>query len=116
MQRVFPSIDVALKKLAQRGTNPGGGGTVVIEHVEDLGGDTSVEPLDDGEIILNPLRIIWAGNTSGGHVRAKIAATEVKIKEVPPMIVVVGGEIKNNGDERANISYGVHERDWHSGD
>ena len=70
-----------------------------------------VEPLDDGEVVLDPLRIIWARNTGGGHVRAKIVATKVKIKEVPPMIVVVGNEIKNNGDEGANISYGVRERD-----
>ena len=88
----------------------------MIEHVEDLCGDTSVEPLDDREVILDPLRIIWASKTGGGHVRAKIAATEVKIKEMPPMIVVVGSEIENDGDEGANISNGVRERDWRGGD
>ena len=46
------------------------------------------------------------------NVRSEVASIEVEIKQVTPMIIVVGSEIKNNGDEGANIDDGVGERHW----
>jgi hypothetical protein len=46
--------------------------------------------LDDGEIILDPARIIGARYGVGGDMGAQIAAAEVDVEEMTPMVVVVG--------------------------
>ena len=88
----------------------------MVEGIEDFGGDSRVEPLNDGEIVLDPLGIVGARDAGGGYMGAEVAATNMKIEEMPPVVVIVGGEIKNNGDERADIDDGVREGDWRGGD
>ena len=44
--------------------------------------------------------------------RAQVAAAEVEIEEMYPMVVVVGGEIKNYGDVGADIGDCVVKRYW----
>jgi hypothetical protein len=40
-----------------------------VEHqIENLDGDPRVDPLDDGEIVLDPTRIGWARDGVGGDV------------------------------------------------
>ena len=112
MESVFPSVGVALEELTEGVLDVGSGGAVVIEHVEDLGGDAGVEPLDDREIVFQPLRIVGAGKTVGGDMRAQVAAAEVEIEEMSPMVVVVGGEIKNYGDVGADVGDCVSKRYW----
>jgi hypothetical protein len=60
------------------------------DEVEYLGGHPRVDPLDDGEIILDPGRIIVAQYGVGGDMGAQIAAAEVDVEEMTPMVVVVG--------------------------
>ena len=103
MESVFPSVGVALEELTEGVPDVGSGGAVVIEHVEDLGGDAGVEPLDDREIVFQPLRVVGAGKTVG---------SEVEIEEMSPMVVVVGGEIKNYGDVGADVGDCVSKRYW----
>lgn len=112
VESVFPSVGVALEELTEGVPDVGSGGAVVIEHVEDLGGDAGVEPLDDREIVFQPLRIVGAGKTVGGDMRAQVAAAEVEIEEMSPMVVVVGGEIKNYGDVGADVGDCVSKRYW----
>ena len=75
VQSALPSVAVALKKLAKRAPYVGGGGAVVIKHVEDLGGDAGVESLNNREIVFHPLRIMRERRTVGGDVRAEAAAS-----------------------------------------
>jgi hypothetical protein len=77
VQSVFPSVTIALKKLAKRAPDVGGGGAVVIKHVEDLSGDAGVEPLNNREIVFHPLRIMGLRKTVGGNVRPEVAASQV---------------------------------------
>ena len=74
MEGVLACITVALKKLSHGRPNLGGGGVIVMQHVEDLGGELSIEPLDDRKIILDPLRIMGTRNTSVGDMGPKIAS------------------------------------------
>lgn len=76
-QSVFLSVPLAPKKLAKRAPDVGGGGVVVIKHVEDLSGDAGVELLNNREIVFHPLRIMRARRTIGGDVRPKVAASQV---------------------------------------
>jgi hypothetical protein len=90
VESVDPSVDVVLEELAQGRPQGGGGGGLPEDEVEDLRGHPRVDPLDDGEIILYPARIIRARDGVGGDVSAQIAATEVDVEEMTPMVVVVG--------------------------
>ena len=49
--------------------------------------------MDDGEVVLGPARIVGAGNGTRVDVIPKVAAAKVDLKEVSPMVVIVGGEI-----------------------
>jgi hypothetical protein len=100
-------VDVVLEELAQSHPESSGGGGLAEDEVEDLGGDTRVDPLDDGEVISNPARISGAWNGVVGNVITKAAVPKVNLKEMAPVIVVVLGEIKGNGDKGSNIGYGV---------
>ena len=44
--------------------------------------------------------------------RAQVAAAEVEIEEMSPMVVVVGNEIKNYGDVGADVGDCVSKRYW----
>ena len=46
--------------------------------------------MDDGEIVFDPAGIIGARDGVGGDVGAQVAAAEVDVEEVTPMVVVVG--------------------------
>jgi hypothetical protein len=104
---VDPGIDVVLEELAQSRPESSGGGGLIEDKVEDLGGDTRVDPLDDSEVISNPARISGAWNRVVGDVITKATAPKVNLEEMAPVIVVVLGEIEGNGDKGSNISYGV---------
>jgi hypothetical protein len=43
-------------------------GGVTKHQIENLGGDPRVDLLDDGEIVLDPTKISWAGNGVGDDV------------------------------------------------
>jgi hypothetical protein len=88
---VDPGIDVVLEELAQGRPKSSGGGGLVEDEIEDLGGDTGVDPLDDGEVIRNQARIGGAGNGVVGDVVTKTAAPEVNLEEMAPVVVVVLG-------------------------
>ena len=77
VQGVPPGIAVTLKELTQGGPDLGGGGIVVVEDIEDFCGDPGVKPLDDGEVVLDPLGIIWARDAVGGDVGTEVAAAKV---------------------------------------
>jgi hypothetical protein len=63
-------------------SNLKGGGSGGLEEfkIKNLGGNPSVDPLYDGEIILDPARIITARNRANGDMVKKIAAAEVNVK------------------------------------
>jgi hypothetical protein len=50
---VDPGVDVVLEELAQGHLESSGGGGLAEDEIEDLDGDTGVDPLDDGEVIHN---------------------------------------------------------------
>ena len=114
MQDVLPGIAVTLKELAERSPNSSSRGAIVVEHVEDLGGYAGIEPLDNCEVVLNPLRIIEPRCAGESDMGAQVAASEVKIKQVAPVVIIVGSKIKYDGDERADVGNGVGERHWSS--
>ena len=57
VKRVDTRIGVVLEQLLKRVPKLDGGGIVIGVKVEELGGDPSVDPLDDREVILNLARI-----------------------------------------------------------
>ena len=64
-----------------------------MHEIEDFRGDSHVNPLDNGEIILDPLRIMKLRASVVGDVKAEIASPEVDVEEVTPMVVVVSSEV-----------------------
>ena len=64
-----------------------------MDEIEDLCGDSYVDPLNNGEIILDPLRIMKLSKRVVGNVRAEIASPKVDVEEVTPMVVVVSSEV-----------------------
>ena len=88
---VDPAVGVVLKELAQGRPEGGSGGGLSEDKIEDLRGHTSVCPLDDGEVVCGPSRIVGARGGVGGDVVSKIAAPEVDLEQMAPMVVVVLG-------------------------
>ena len=64
-----------------------------MDEIEDLCGDSHVDPLNNGKIILDPLRIMTFRKRFVGNVRAEIAPPKVDVEEVTPMVVVVSSEV-----------------------
>jgi hypothetical protein len=82
-------FDVVLEELAQG--RPEGGGGLTEDEIEDFSRDAGVNPLDDGEAVRNPARICGVGNGVGGDMIMKVAAPEVNLKGMVPVVVVVLG-------------------------
>jgi hypothetical protein len=81
----------------------GSRGVVGGDQVEELGGDPGVDPLNDGEVILD---LAWIGEPwcrGKVDVIAEAAATEMNMEEVAPMVKVMLGEIKEDLDERRDV-------------
>ena len=64
-----------------------------MDEIEDLCGDSHVDRLNNGEIILDPLRIMKLRNRVVGNVRSEIASPKVDVEEVTPMVVVVSSKV-----------------------
>ena len=64
-----------------------------MHEIEDFRGDSHVDPLNNGEVILDPLRIMKLRASVVGDVRAEVAPPEVNVEEVTPMVVVVSSEV-----------------------
>ena len=64
-----------------------------MDEIEDLCGDSHVDPLNNGEIILDPLWIMTLRKRVVGNVRAEIASSKVDVEEVTPMVVVVSSKV-----------------------
>ena len=64
-----------------------------MDEIEDLCGDSHVDPLNNGEIILDPLRIMKLRKRVVGNVRVEIASPKVDVEKVTPMVVVVSSEV-----------------------
>jgi hypothetical protein len=80
--RLLTRVDVVLEELAQSRPESSGGGGLAEDEVEDLGGDTRVDPLDDDEVVSNPTRISGAWNGVVGDVIPKAAAPKVNLEEM----------------------------------
>ena len=57
VKSVDAGVGVVLKQLLEGGPKIGCSGVVVGDKIEKLGGDPSINPLDDREIVLHPTRI-----------------------------------------------------------
>jgi hypothetical protein len=90
---VDPGVSVVLEELAQGRPEGGGGGGLTENEIENLRGHACVDPLDDGEIICGPASVVRTRGGVGGDVVTEVAAPEVNLKEVAPMVVVVLGKI-----------------------
>jgi hypothetical protein len=66
-------VDVVLEELAERCPKISCRRSVAEHQIENLGGDPSVNPLDDGEVVLDPTSINWVWNGVGGDVAEEIA-------------------------------------------
>ena len=88
---VDSGVGVVLEELAQGRPEGGSGGGLTEDEVEDLRGHAGVDPLDDGEVVRDPARIVGTRGGVGGDVISKIAAPEVNLEQMAPMVVVVLG-------------------------
>ena len=91
MKSVDAGIDIVLEELTKGHPKGGGVGGVTEDKIKNLGGHALIDPLDDGEVVRDPARIVGARGSVGGDVIAKIAASEVNLKEMAPMVVIVLG-------------------------
>lgn len=91
VKAVRASINVVLEELTKGRPEIGSSGTITKNEIEDLSRNAHVDPLYDGQVVLHPLSIQGTRNGVVGDMRVKVAATEVYIKEMTPMVVVVGG-------------------------
>jgi hypothetical protein len=91
--RSHAGINIVLKKLMEGSPEGGGRGRLAEDEVQDPSGDSCVDPLNNGEIIVEPTRIIRARNGFSGDMMKKIASTEVNIEEITPMVVFVDMKI-----------------------
>ena len=64
-----------------------------MHEIEDFCGDSHVDLLYNGEIILDPLRIMKLRASVVGDVRAEVASPKVDVEEMTPMVVVVSSEV-----------------------
>ena len=64
-----------------------------MDEIEDFCGDSHVDPLNNGEIIFDPLRIMNLRKRVVGNVRAEVASPKVDVEEVTPMVVVVSSKV-----------------------
>ena len=64
-----------------------------MDEIEDLCGESHVDPLNNGDIILDPLRIMKLRKRVVSNMRAEIASPKVDVEEVTPMVVVVSSEV-----------------------
>ena len=64
-----------------------------MHEIEDFCGDSHVDPLYNGEIILDPLRIMKLRASVVGDVRAEIASPKVDVEEMTPMVVVASSDV-----------------------
>jgi hypothetical protein len=69
------AVDVVLEELPKSRPKGGSSGGAAKDEIEDLGGDAGVDPLDDGEIVFDPLRIIGTRRNGAVDMPAKIAAS-----------------------------------------
>lgn len=93
IERVDAGVDVVLEKLAKSCPKSGDAGGGPEDEIEDLGAHPLVDPLYNSKIILNPAGIRGRRRDAEVDVRQEIAATQVHLEEMPPMIVIVFGEI-----------------------
>ena len=93
MEVVGESIDIAFEELTESHPEFSGGSSITKNEIKDLDGDLHVDPLYDGEIILDPLRIMRLRDGVGGDVGAEIASPKVDVEDLTPMVVVVGAKI-----------------------
>ena len=93
VEGVDASVGVVLEETTKSSPESGCGRGLAEDKIEDLGRHARVDPLDDGEIIFDPARIIEARNGVGGDVGAQIAAAKVYVEEVAPMVVIVGCKV-----------------------
>ena len=87
------SVDVVLEKLTKGCPQIGGVGTITVYEIEYFCGDSHVDPLNNGEIIFDPLRIVRLRASVVSDVRAEAASPEVDVEEVTAMVVVVSSEV-----------------------
>jgi hypothetical protein len=113
---VDEGINVFLEELTKGHLEFGGSGSVTEDMGEDLGGDECLNPLDNGEIFLYPLRIGGVTDEVGGGMTLKVATSEFNIEEVAPMVIVVGRCVEVNWDKGANIGYSICKRERSSHD
>ena len=64
-----------------------------MDEIEDLRGDSHVDPLNNGKTILDPLRVMKLRKRIVGNVRAEIASPKVDVNVVTPMVVVVSSKV-----------------------
>ena len=57
VESIDAGVGVVLKQLLEGGPKIGCSGVVVGDKIEKLGGDPSINPLDDRKIVLHPTRI-----------------------------------------------------------
>ena len=103
VESVDARVGVVLEKLLEGSPKLRCRGVVDGDQVEELGGDPGVDPLDDGEVVLDPAWIGGLRHRGGIDVIAEAAATEMNVEEVVPMIKIVLGEIEDDRDEGRDV-------------
>jgi hypothetical protein len=106
LQVLDARVAVVLEQVLQLIPDDGGRG-VLGEEAEELGRDARVDPLQDGEVIFDPDRVMGGGRLGEVDVGAEAAAAEVDDEEMLPVVVIVRGEVEDERDERGYIGDGV---------
>jgi hypothetical protein len=87
----------------KRGLKLGGGGVIVGDKIEELGGNPSVYQLDYREIVLHPASIGRPWCRGWVDVVAKTAKTKMDMEEMAPMVIVVDSEIKRDWNNWGDV-------------
>jgi hypothetical protein len=106
LQVLDARVAVVLEQILQLVPNNGGRG-VLGEEAEELRRDARVDPLQDGEIVFDPDRIMCNCRLGEVDVGAETTAAEMDDEEMPPVIVVVRREVEDERDEGGDVGDGV---------
>lgn len=102
-------VAIVLEEAAELGPDVASGGAVGDHEVEQLGGDAGVEPLNNGEVVLEPAWIVRSRRSITGDMVEERASSEMDLEKMTPVIIVVAVKVEDDRDERGNVCDGVAE-------
>jgi hypothetical protein len=110
VKRVDARVRVVLEELLKSGRKFSGGSVVIGDQIEELGGDSGVNPLDDHEVIFQPARIGGARRRGWVDMVAKATLAKMDVEEMAPVVEVMSGEIKQDRNKGRDVGNCISKR------